>query len=92
MQKVIDDRNLRKQVDSLEKRLSDTTLQESTRNSLAAQIQALTAGAGGVQNQNAGPQFNQALAQLSAARNYGSSDLGTMLNFQVSDQQNQGTS
>jgi hypothetical protein len=27
------------------------------------------------------------LAQLSAGRNYGSSDLGTMLNFQVSDQQ-----
>jgi hypothetical protein len=87
VQKVIDDRNLRKQVDSLEKRLTDTTLQENTRNALAAQIQALTAGGGGMQNPNAGPAFNQALAQLSAGRNYGSSDLGTMLNFQVSDQQ-----
>jgi hypothetical protein len=68
-----------------EQRLADVTSQENTRNSLASQIQALTAG-GGSQNQNAGPEFNQALAQLSAGRNYGSSDLGSMLNFQVSDQ------
>jgi len=87
VQKVIDDRNLRKQVADLEKRLNDTTMQESTRNSLAAQIQALTAGGGVTQTQNAGPEFNQALSQLSAARNYGSSDLGSQLNFQVSDQQ-----
>jgi hypothetical protein len=73
--------------DTYEKRLADVTSQENTRNSLAAQIQALTAGGMGMQNQNAGPQFNQALAQLSAGRNYGSSDLGTMLNFQVSDDQ-----
>ena len=73
--------------DTYEKRLSDVTSQENTRNSLAAQIQALTAGGMGMQNPNAGPAFNQALAQLSAGRNYGSSDLGTMLNFQVSDQQ-----
>jgi hypothetical protein len=74
--------------DTYEKRLADVTSQENTRNSLASQIQALTAaGGGGVQNPSAGPQFNQALAQLSANRNYGSSDLGTMLNFQVSDQQ-----
>jgi len=70
-----------------EKQLADITSQENTRNSLAAQIQALTAGGGGMQNPNAGPEFNQALAQLSAGRNYGSSDLGSMLNFQVSDQQ-----
>jgi len=68
------------------KQLADLTSQETTRNSLAAQIQALTAGGGGMQNPNAGPAFNQALAQLSAGRNYGSSDLGSMLNFQVSDQ------
>jgi len=74
--------------DTYEKRLADVTSQENTRNSLASQIQALTSGGGlGMQNPNAGPQFNQALAQLSAGRNYGSSDLGTMLNFQVSDQQ-----
>ena len=69
-----------------EKQLADLTSQETTRNSLASQIQALTAGGGGMQNPNAGPAFNQALSQLSADRNYGSSDLGTMLNFQVSDQ------
>jgi hypothetical protein len=69
-----------------EQRLADVTSQENTRNSLASQIQALTAGGGGMQNPNAGPEFNQALAQLSASRNYGSSDLGTRLNFQVSDQ------
>jgi len=69
-----------------EKQLADTTSRENTYNSLAAQIQALTAGGGAMQNPNAGPAFNQALSQLSAGRNYGSSDLGTMLNFQVSDQ------
>lgn len=73
--------------DTYEKRLSDVTSQETTRNSLASQIQALTASGGGMQNPNAGPEFNQALSQLSAGRNYGSSDLGSMLNFQVSDQQ-----
>jgi len=69
-----------------EQRLSDVTSKENTYNSLASQIQALTAS-GGTQNQNAGPGFNQALAQLSASRNYGSSDLGSKLNFQVSDKQ-----
>jgi len=68
-----------------EQRLADITSQENTRNSLAEQIRALTSGGGGMQNPNAGPEFNQALTQLSAGRNYGSSDLGTMLNFQVSD-------
>jgi len=64
--------------------------QENTYNSLAEQIAALsgggTMGASAAQG-SAGSQFNQALAQLSAGRNYGSSDLGTMLNFQVSDKQ-----
>jgi len=71
---------------SIDKKINDLVIPELQRNSLAAQIQALTAG-GGSQNQNAGPEFNNALAQLSAGRNYGSSDLGSMLNFQVSDQQ-----
>ena len=73
-----------------EKQLADVTSQENTRNSLAEQIRALTGGdtaASGRTAGPAGPAFNQALAQLSAGRNYGSSDLGTMLNFQVSDQQ-----
>jgi hypothetical protein len=78
--------NLKNLQDTYEKRLADVTSQENTRNSLASQIQALTAGGGGMQNPNAGPEFNQALSQLSAGRNYGSSDLGSMLNFQVSDQ------
>jgi hypothetical protein len=78
--------NIKTLQDTYEKRLADVTSQENTRNSLAAQIQALTAGGGGMQNPNAGPEFNQALTQLSAGRNYGSSDLGSMLNFQVSDQ------
>ena len=77
--------NLKNIQDTYEKRLADVTSQENTRNSLAAQIQALTAGGMGMQNPNAGPEFNQALTQLSAGRNYGSSDLGAMLNFQVSD-------
>ena len=79
--------NIKNIQDTYEKRLTDVTSQENTRNSLAAQIQALTTGGGGTQNPNAGPEFNQALAQLSAGRNYGSSDLGSRLNFQVSDQQ-----
>ena len=76
--------------DTYEKRLADVTSQENTRNSLAEQIRALTGGdtaASGRTAGPAGPAFNQALAQLSAGRNYGSSDLGTALNFQVSDQQ-----
>ena len=74
-----------------EQRLADVTSKENTYNSLASQIKALTGGesgytAGGTAGP-AGPGFNQALAQLSASRNYGSSDLGSKLNFQVSDQQ-----
>lgn len=82
--------NLKNLQDTYEKRLADVTSQENTRNSLAAQIAALTGGeaaASGATAGPAGPAFNQALAQLSAGRNYGASDLGAMLNFQVSDQQ-----
>jgi hypothetical protein len=79
--------NIKNLQDTYEKRLADVTSQENTRNSLASQIQALTAGGMGMQNPNAGPEFNQALTQLSAGRNYGSSDLGAMLNFQISDNQ-----
>jgi len=69
------------------KTLAQTKSSENYYNSLASQIQALTAGGGEIQNPNAGPEFNQALTQLSAGRNYGSSDLGSKLNFQVSDNQ-----
>jgi hypothetical protein len=83
----LQDEKIKNLQNTYEKRLADVTSQENTRNSLASQIQALTAGGMGMQNPNAGPQFNQALSQLSAGRNYGSSDLGSMLNFQVSDDQ-----
>jgi hypothetical protein len=66
---------------SLDKKINDLLAPELQRNSLASQIQALTARGGGMQDQNLG------LSQLSAGRDYGSSDLGTKLNFQVSDQQ-----
>jgi len=66
-------------------RIAELTGQENTRNALAQQIAALTAGGGG------GPQNpllnNQAVAALSQGQNYGASALGNKLNFQVSDQQ-----
>jgi len=71
-----------------EKKLNEVTSRENTYNSLSEQIRALTGEqSGGGTAGPAGPAFNQALSQLSAGRNYGSSDLGSMLNFQVSDQQ-----
>ena len=74
---------MQKLQEKVDKQLTD----ETTKNSLASQIRELTAGGMGTSNPNVGQGVNDALAQLSAARNYGSSDLGTMLNFQVSDQQ-----
>ena len=68
-------------------KLLDNSAKQNTYNSLSQQIAALTGGAGTPAGAAAGPAFNQALSQLSAGRNYGSSDLGTMLNFQVSDDQ-----
>ena len=67
------------------KKLSDRT-EEDLRNTLASQISSITGGSPNAFGTNAGS-AGPALAQLSAGRNYGSSDLGTMLNFQVSDQQ-----
>jgi hypothetical protein len=67
--------------ENVDKQLSD----QSGRTSLASQIKELTGG--GRNNPNVGQGVNDALSQLSAGRNYGSSDLGTKLNFQVSDQQ-----
>jgi hypothetical protein len=69
--------------ESVDKQLTD----ETSKNSLASQIRELTSGGMGTNNPNVGQGVNDALAQLSAGRNYGSSDLGSMLNFQVSDQQ-----
>ena len=57
---------------------------EGTYNTLAEQIGAL---AGGVRTPENIGAFNQAVAALGGSRNYAASDLGTRLNFQVSDQQ-----
>ena len=65
-------------------RITELTSQENSRNALAQQIAALTAGGGG---QQAPLLNNQAIAALSQAPNYGASELGNKLNFQVSDQQ-----
>jgi len=71
--------------DTYEQRLADVTSQENTRNSLASQIQALT---GGVRGGNQGPAqlSSQPPGNLSADANFGTSDLSSKLNFQVSDQ------
>jgi hypothetical protein len=70
--------------DTYEKRLSDVTSQENTRNTLASQIQALTGGLG-MRGQVGMQPSNQPPANLSADANFGASDLSTRLNFQVSD-------
>ena len=67
-----------------EQRLADVTSRENTFNTLADQIRGLTSGGGRF---NQGAAFNSAMQNLNANRNYGSSDLATKLNFQVSDQQ-----
>jgi hypothetical protein len=78
-------------LDKIQSSIDDALSKDKTYTALSEQIASITGGgtmgAGAPQGGPAGPAFNQALAQLSAGRNYGSSDLGTMLNFQVSDQQ-----
>jgi hypothetical protein len=72
---------------SYEKKLSemsDAMSRESSYNTLAQQIAGLTGGLRTAGNIGA---FNQAVAALGGERNYAASDLGTRLNFQVSDQQ-----
>ena len=76
--------NIKNLQDTYEKRLADVTNQENTRNTLASQIQALTAGAG-MRGQGVSRFSNQAPSSLSADANFGASDLSTRLNFQVSD-------
>jgi hypothetical protein len=72
---------------SYEKKLaemSDAMSKDSAYNTLAQQIAGL---AGGVRSAGNIGAFNQAVAALGGERNYAASDLGTRLNFQVSDQQ-----
>jgi hypothetical protein len=87
--KAIEDAKLNARFLGIEEKISNDKIaqQEAKYNTLAQQIQSVIGGSGSQQGINAGPEFNQALTQLSAGRNYGSSDLGTMLNFQVSDKQ-----
>jgi len=73
---------------AIKERVDPIISREKQYDTLSDQIRALTGEqSGGGTAGPAGPAFNQALSQLSAGRNYGSSDLGTMLNFQVSDDQ-----
>jgi hypothetical protein len=86
--KAISDAELNSRFLQLEEKTASekTAQQEAKYNTLAQQIQSLVGG----DDQRyglAGPQLNQSLTQLSAERNYGSSDLGSKLNFQVSDKQ-----
>lgn len=69
--------------DTYEQQLADLANREGQYNTLADQIAGLTGGV----RRGGGTDLNQALTQLSSGRNYGASDLGTRLNFQVSDQQ-----
>ena len=83
--KAIEDAKLNARFLGIEEKIDNDKLaqQEAKYNTLAQQIQSVIGGG----SQAAGPASNQALSQLSAGRNYGSSDLGSMLNFQVSDNQ-----
>jgi len=74
-----------KKLSDLEKKIEEDKKanKESTYASLASQIKDLTSGA----SRSTIPDFKKELTQLSADRNYGVSDFGSKLNFQVSDQQ-----
>lgn len=74
----------KKSVSELEAKYKDQLSQNQTFNTLAEQIGTLT---GGVRTPANIGMFNQAVANLGGDRNYAASDLGTRLNFQVSDQQ-----
>jgi hypothetical protein len=82
---AIEDAKLNARFLGIEEKISNDKIaqQEAKYNTLAQQIQSVIGGG----SQAAGPAFNQALTQLSADRNYASSDLGSRLNFQVSDKQ-----
>lgn len=76
------------QIKALTARYEEQLSQDRTFTSLAEQIRALGGSQGGTGSQVSQPQaVNQALAALGSERNFGSSDLATRLNFQVSDEQ-----
>ena len=72
------------EIKKLTARYEDQLSKDRNYTALADQIRGLTSG-GGRASQSAA--FNSAMQNLNANRNYGSSDLATKLNFQVSDQQ-----
>ena len=74
----------RKSVVDLEKKYAEELSREREYSAIAEQISRLS---GGVRTQSNLNSFNQAVSALGGERNYGASDLGTRLNFQVSDQQ-----
>lgn len=73
-----------KTVSELEAKYKDELSRERQFNAMAEQIAGL---AGGVRTPANIGAFNQAVENLGGERNYAASDLGTRLNFQVSDQQ-----
>ena len=76
------------QIKTLTARYEEQLSKDRTYTSLAEQIRALGGAQGGTGSQVSQPQaVNQALAALGSERNFGSSDLATRLNFQVSDEQ-----
>lgn len=70
------------QIKTLTAKYEEQLSKDKTYTALAEQIQALTSGGMG-----RGAAFNAAVQGLNAGRNFGSSDLSSRLNFQVSDQQ-----
>jgi len=74
----------RKDVADLKEQYEDQLSKNQTYNTLAEQIRNLT---GGGRMGEGFSDYGSALESLSGERNYGSSDLATRLNFQVTDQQ-----
>jgi len=88
--------NVKNIEEQTKKQIGEITSQENTRNTLASQIAALAGVQPGNQMYMGGsPNFNEATGQynlggagaMSAGNVYGSSDLASRLNFQVSDDQ-----
>ena len=72
------------QIKALTAKYEDQLSKDRTYTALADQIRGLTSGGG---RTDKGAAFNAAMQNLNANRNYGSSDIATKLNFQVSDEQ-----
>jgi len=76
-----------KEVDALKAKYEDQLSKDRTYSAIASQIADLYGGQRQIGSAPVSQQYNEALAAISAPRVFGSSDLATRLNFQVSDQQ-----